>query len=643
MEELIENINEKIASIKDENLNSFYKTCIDIFNKELINPYDELRPDFKAIYIYLLIISEIGLEKSEDVRLLLNKCALFFCNNRFSNTLYDEYYDTLEVLYSKNKLENQGDKNVINDLEFYNNFIIKSIFTFSGEEVIDLNLENDSWMFNHFSAREDNPTQAIIDLFKLCPKKEIFKQVYEIDRIVSVYSDIKSDERFELAIKYYSKNKINKDLNAYVNSVIKEKGYHINDNILKINQSYITISKNIKNQNIVNNKIRSHYNKLISFLRKNNDYIDNINKYIDFDIDEDILEQFLKFTIKYNSRYNEKIEKENISLKQRQITNLEFLFSKYNFEFKQLDDFEKRQIQDVENLEEKLKLISEGNLKFVSINKQLFLPLLLNFSIKQISFIDDLYKKNIIDEQFLNDHIIDLANKEALLNFICNIEFLKNIGINRIARYNKNIFLENVDLIKKRYKLFVEVYKIPIDNIYNFEFLENDKIFDMIDNFIELGYFEQIKLNPDYLSSHNLLMIKRLEIAKSIGMVTINSDNSFIGSIVSGDSFYASSDELDEFLIDYKDLYLDNYMLNHVRRLVITTEYLDTKFLQDDYTYKIGNTILSRYRILRNFAAIEKYNLEDSLMTCILYGAINLEAEEIENISKDLKHKTKVK
>ena len=643
MEELIENINEKIASIKDENLNSFYKTCIDIFNKELINPYDELRPDFKAIYIYLLIISEIGLEKSEDVRLLLNKCALFFCNNRFSNTLYDEYYDTLEVLYSKNKLENQGDKNVINDLEFYNNLIIKSIFTFSGEEVIDLNLENDSWMFNHFSAREDNPTQAIIDLFKLCPKKEIFKQVYEIDRIVSVYSDIKSDERFELAIKYYSKNKINKYLNAYVNSVIKEKGYHINDNILKINQSYITISKNIKNQNIVNNKIRSHYNKLISFLRKNNDYIDNINKYIDFDIDEDILEQFLKFTIKYNSRYNEKIEKENISLKQRQITNLEFLFSKYNFEFKQLDDFEKRQIQDVENLEEKLKLISEGNLKFVSINKQLFLPLLLNFSIKQISFIDDLYKNNIIDEQFLNDHIIDLSNKEALLNFICNIEFLKNIGINRIARYNKNIFLENVDLIKKRYKLFVEVYKIPIDNIYNFEFLENDKIFDMIDNFIELGYFEQIKLNPDYLNSNNLLMIKRLEIAKSIGMVTINSDNSFIGSIVSGDGFYASSDELDEFLIDYKDLYLDNHMLDHVRRLDITTEYLDTKFLQDDYTYKIGNTLLSRYRILRNFAAIEKCNLEDSLMTCILYGAINLEAEEIENISKDLKHKTKVK
>ena len=643
MEKLIENINEKIAGIKDENLNSFYKTCIDIFNKELMNPYDELRPDFKAIYIYLLIISEIGLEKSEDVRLLLNKCALFFCNNRFSNTLYDEYYDTLEVLYSKNKLENQGDKNVINDLEFYNNLIIKSIFTFSAEEVIDLNLENDSWMFNHFSAREDNPTQAIIDLFKLCPKKEIFKQVYEIDRIVSVYSNIKLDERFELAIKYYSKNKINKDLNAYVNSVIKEKGYHINDNILKINQSYITISKNIKNQNIVNNKIRSHYNKLISFLRKNNDYIDNINKYIDFDIDEDILEQFLKFTIKYNSRYNEKIEKENISLKQRQITNLEFLFNKYNFEFKQLDDFEKRQIQDVENLEKKLKVISEGNLKFVSINKKVFLPLLLNFSIKQISFIDDLYKNNIIDEQFLNDHIIDLSNKEALLNFICNIEFLKNIGINRIARYNKNIFLENADLIKKRYKLFVEVYKIPIDNIYNFEFLENDKIFDMIDNFIELGYFEQIKLNPDYLNSHNLLMIKRLEIAKSIGMATINSDNSFIGSIVSGDSFYASSDELDEFLIDYKDLYLDNHVLDHVRRLDITNEYLDTKFLQDDYTYKIGNTLLSRYRILRNFAAIEKDNLEDSLMTCILYGAINLEAEEIENISKDLKHKAKVK
>ena len=301
--------------------------------------------------------------------------------------------------------------------------------------------------------------------------------------------------------------------------------------------------------------------------------------------------------------------------------------------------------QSIENLEEKLKSLNESSLDFVNTTSLVFIPLIINFSVKQISLIDNLYKNEIIDETFLNENIMDLSNKDLFFNFLSNIELLKNIGLDRISRYNRNIFLEDHDLISKRYKLFVDHYKMPTENIYNFEFLENDCIFDMIDNFIELGYLEQIRLNPDYLISRNFLMIKRLEIAKLIDMTVINSDNSFVGSIVSGNNFYVNDDMLDEFLIDYKDLYLKSNALDNVSRIDNLDNSLDALFdyQEDEFTYKIGDTKLSRNRILRNLTAVDNDNLKEDLFYCILYGAVNLTEEEILDISRVCGHKTKVK
>ena len=98
-------------------------------------------------------------------------------------------------------------------------------------------------------------------------------------------------------------------------------------------------------------------------------------------------------------------------------------------------------------------------------------------------------------------------------------------------------------------------------------------------------------------------------------------------------------------LIDYKDLYLKSNALDNVSRIDILDNSLDALFdyQEDEFTYKIGNTKLSRNRILRNLAAVDNYNLKEDLFYCILYGAVNLTEEEILDISRVCGHKTKVK
>ena len=330
MEKLIKKINDRLDSLNDEKIDSFYKTCIDCFNKESVKPYDKLRADYKAIYTYLLIINEIGIENSEKVRSLIDKCSLFFCNNRYTNQLYEEYYDWLELLYKNNKLylldakdfddEEFDIKNAIANLNFANGFLKEKLFYISKEDTIDDdldNMKNNSWIFQQFISKNDDPILAIIELFKLCPKKEVFKQFLEVNDIVDIYESIKNDELFALAIKCYSKNKINKDINAFAERIIKEKNYNIYDNKFKINKYYMNLTKDIKNKNTINNKIRKNYNVLITFLKNNNNYINDIDKYLELIEDEEILNDFLNYVIMFNSKYNKNIETENTDLKKR--------------------------------------------------------------------------------------------------------------------------------------------------------------------------------------------------------------------------------------------------------------------------------------------------------------------------------------
>lgn len=244
---------------------------------------------------------------------------------------------------------------------------------------------------------------------------------------------------------------------------------------------------------------------------------------------------------------------------------------------------------------------------------------------------------------FLTNNRYVITNKDVYNNFKLNISMFDNI-INKIVKYNKNILLIDNNLLIKRIKLMQEYYNIDINKFNKFEFLENDNIFNLLDNFIELGYYNQIYNNPDYLVSSNLNVIKRLQIARLINMNVINNDNSFIGSVITGDNFYIPDSKLDEFIVDYTEDYVDNGICN-INISDSNYCYLSklSDYEIDDLTYSINGKLISKNRLLRNINVLKEHEREYLLHKAILSGSINLDNDDISVLNSIIGIKIKVK
>ena len=127
-------------------------------------------------------------------------------------------------------------------------------------------------------------------------------------------------------------------------------------------------------------------------------------------------------------------------------------------------------------------------------------------------------------------------------------------------------------------------------------------------------------------------------------MDVVNSDNSFIGSIITGNNFYVSDDKLDEFIVDYTDKYVDNNICN------IDISDNDYGYLiklsnyeYDNMTYNINDKLISKNRLLRNIFVLKENDKSDILFEAILLGSINLDDIDISTLSKIVGHKIKTK
>ena len=439
---------------------------------------------------------------------------------------------------------------------------------------------------------------------------------------------------------------LNKDLKKLKRESINTMGNReikIIDKYCKIiDDYYINLHNEIRNNSKTNNKIKTNYQKLYTKLSYTKGYISSINEDIKLIEDENVLHEYLRYVISNNSVHEEEVSKKNIELKSKQVSNIEIIFNKYGYNLSKLSNDKIMQIREIDNLEEKLNLLSNSKLNIIKEDNPLFI-VLLNCDIDQIYYFTYLYKRNIIDIMFLTNNRYVITNKDVYNNFKLNISMFDNI-INKIVKYNKNILLIDNNLLIKRIKLMQEYYNIDINKFNKFEFLENDNIFNLLDNFIELSYYNQIYNNPDYLVGSNLNVIKRLQIARLINMNVINNDNSFIGSVITGDNFYIPDSKLDEFIVDYTEDYVDNGICNIN---ISDSDYCYLSKLSDyeidDLTYSINGKLISKNRLLRNINVLKEHEREYLLHKAILSGSINLDNDDISVLNSIIGIKIKVK
>lgn len=634
MQKLKDMINNYLDGISYPEINQEYVKAIEIIKENMEKPYNKINRRFYSIFELCIMVAELD-DVNEDfnvIKDLFNRCHEFFDYADLKTVLnldfYYGYYYDLQVIYFYDKL---GPNNEYDLTEEDKENAKKSY-----------NMNNQFLMKYIFKHKEDkDPIDAIRTLYYMFPNINLFIQFLDYEKVRVLIEQSQTSEMLDKTNRV-SKTE-SKSSNKTLLKTMREAKITIHDNYSKIINFYEKVSQEVKSRIKRINKTKNNYQKIIKDLEYHqNSYINIKEADLMFlkEGDPDILNEYLLYVMKHNTKYHEEVYAENQELTKQIPSALELLmeikFNKYNYNLNQMGMDYLMELSKVNNLDDKLAFFTSSSFDYLRPTNPLFLTILQNLSLDNIKYIGNLLKDRIIDQKFLNYHISLITDKEQFINFKENIDVLKDYNLNNIVKYNSEILLIDNDLIVKRLNLMINKYKISLKDVYNFEFLENNQVFDLLDNFIELGYYSVIKKNPNYLKTDNLLMIKRLIIAQMIEMNVVDSNNSFVGSITTGKDFYVANQDLDSFI---NENILD-YSIEQPRidikgsDLSYTVPLLDYEY--DEVSYKINNKILSKNRILRNI-----HQDNQDLYNSILYKSINLDDETINIIAKITNHKTK--
>ena len=198
-----------------------------------------------------------------------------------------------------------------------------------------------------------------------------------------------------------------------------------------------------------------------------------------------------------------------------------------------------------------------------------------------------------------------------------NIEILKDnqINISKIIKYDETILFIDNKKLKNIINIYLK-YDINLTNdYYNFEFLKEDYS-NIIDKFIEIGEYNFIKENASLINPDSNIIIKRCILYKEIGNNCFNEQGKLRGNLRKEENFLLNDLDVSETIIEnflsiipkeiIEILNSDNEMIDLNLNLNCLEEYK-----LDNYSYKFGNMIISKFKILKNLKILYKNNIND--------------------------------
>ena len=314
--------------------------------------------------------------------------------------------------------------------------------------------------------------------------------------------------------------------------------------------------------------------------------------------------------------------------------------------------------------EEQIRLLRNGNIEnikailpiikkepfLISIQDSYFVDILLCSSLSVLTNIENLFKREFFDINFLQKNkgiLLSSSNKDKASHtclyelFRQNIQILRNYKLNVKAIKNSNpqLLLFDTTLLNSILELFKK-YRINLQ-CQDYTFISNPNIFKIIDSFKELGYDDYIKNNISLVAHNSEDIIKRVYITN---MVT-GKKNPIDETIIYGINYPVPQDNLDSFIINNRDNYLDTDIIDCFQGYAFEKseiiETLDRYFLEEDY-YLFDDIIISRYKVIRNISNyLQHSNIpEDNKITIILSAIIDnsiLDDDQIKTILASIK------
>ena len=533
---------------------------------------------------------------------------------------------------------------ITSDITQVNIDLLKKYLEYINKDKVDYDVNKDIKIFQAIQLiKANNPNLS--NMYKLTQEQENYLQsiINNLNRQKNIEISKKEDnQKLSMQIEYISSNLLNTILNK-------------NDYI----QDIETINQILEEEQI---DYETRYNILVYILKRNKDLF----------LSKRMVEQ------KINSPQSEEITPN----KEEQLKEL---FSKYAYEFSKIDtEFRQQFIQngDLQNIEEMIKILIPYR-NYVK-ETDSCLSLLLLYSNKEI------FKqiKNIAENNSIRMKEMFKYPSIFIQNVSRDNNDKKEIDVHSpIPSYD--IFMNNVNEIKKLKFNFGEIfesmpleivgpnkkilsnlkltreYNLPpssrsIKKSYSYSALKKTDTFKKIDQYIELGLYDYIKVNlsinssPTRIAEIMYVLKNRRDVfeeeeRRDVGIVKILKENvlkdfpreaiiNIQNSWIDCSANIPNAKQYSKILKNNRNDEIDELLV--LKNLIIRK--LEENITRDRMAYNIGGILISRIKVLRIFTTLAQngYDDEEALLYAMTYNSL-LTKEQYEMVQSIFSYNNK--
>ena len=381
-------------------------------------------------------------------------------------------------------------------------------------------------------------------------------------------------------------------------------------------------------------KIERNRNKKLQGLKFLENDVENnslkLNTLLKYDLDEDVLNLALLKLLKNKNEDYKKHYQEYLDLKNNQVGKLEEIFHEFNYNFNllSLDEQSKLSKFPIDIIRENLNFITTSSLNFIEEVDEAFITLI-TLDSNILMQMDSLIKRDKINREFiLKNHQLIKQCSDVLIININKLDY-KKVDLLKLIKYNDAI------LFSLDSQLFdtVNLYDIDMncENTKYYEFLENSKVLNLIDKYIELGLYNVIRKSPNLINSFSENVLKRIIIMQLLNNNVLNIHGTLNQAVRSGADFYISDADLDDYTKSNFSVFMDSTILdilNANQNVEVIKDIPDEIMFIENYKkseqiYMIGDKIFSRIKVLRCLNTLIKLglnNYKELLVQCLIYN-----------------------
>jgi len=233
-----------------------------------------------------------------------------------------------------------------------------------------------------------------------------------------------------------------------------------------------------------------------------------------------------------------------------------------------------------------------------------------------------------------------------------NINYLKgkNIDTFTLSRSTgANSLLQDQEQLANTMAL-IETYGLDYSKANDFSLFEDSRLINIVDNFIELGLSSFIQQNSSYINSNSIIFIKRMQLCRMLGIDYIKDGNMIpeiknnpfclYGNII-------SNDDVERMVMKDESTLMCEAVAVINDTPIIVPERIELKGLEDcGVSYKIGDYLISKNKVLRNISALDDSDscrgltTKQKLYNAFAYNSA-LNDEELARIDNILDEKAK--